>query len=261
MTGHSPNSAKVIKPVVSPATDLLNDTDARPALADVPARGRGRPSRLSREAIIHAALALINEMSIDRFSMGVLAKSLNAGVMTLYNYFPSRDALLIAVADEIYSRFDFPAKGGRWQDEIRQWMWATVDLFKQYPVAMKLSLWNGHASPGWLRTWIPVVELIRAQGLKGPQLAFAVRWFTTSSLGFITSQPPPPEQSIGRTTAHIDALTPHEAALLQDLQHDLLGVDPNAALSYGFTHIIAGLERIIAEADDPQPRTGGQQDG
>lgn len=241
--------------------DPPGDTDQRSASAGIPARGRGRPSRLSHEAIIFAALALLDEMSIDRFSMGLLAKSLGAGVMTLYNYFPSRDALLIAVADEIYSRFDYPTKGARWQDEIRQWMWATVDLFNRYPVAMKLSLWDGHASPGWLRTWIPVVELIKAQGLEGPDLAFAVRWFTTSSLGFITAQPPRPRHSIGRTTAHIDALTPHEAAILQDLQRDLLEVDRDAALTYGFTHIITGLERIIAEGRHAQPRVGGEQLG
>ena len=231
------------------------DADPKPGL---PARGRGRPPRLSRGTIIQAALVLLDEMSIDRFSMGLLAKGLNAGVMTLYNYFPSRDAQLIAVADEIYSRFDHPAKGSCWQEEVRQWLWATVDLFQRYPVAMKLSLWDGHASPGWLRTWIPVVELIRAQGLTGPDLAFAVRWFTTSALGFITSQPPPPEHNNKRTTAHLHALTAYEAALLQDLQHDLLQVDRKAALTYGFTHIIAGLERIIAEAASAQSDTPGE---
>jgi AcrR family transcriptional regulator len=218
------------------------------------ARGRGRPSRLDRDRIIREALALLNEVSVDGFSMGMLAKRLSAGVMTLYSYFPSRDALLIAVADEIYSRFEYPSKSSCWQDEIRDWMWATVRLFERYPVAMTLSLWDGHASPGWLRTWIPVVELIKAQGLEGPRLAFAVRWFTTSSLGFITSQPPPPMQRVGRTTAHVDVLTPHEATLLQDLQLDLIEVDHSASLTYGFTHIIAGLERIIVEAiGEPAP--------
>ena len=231
------------------------DAASQPGIS---ARGRGRPPRLSRGTIIQAALVLLDEMSIDRFSMGLLAKSLKAGVMTLYNYFPSRDDLLIAVADEIYSRFDYPAKGNCWQDEVRQWLWATEDLFQRYPVAMKLSLWDGHASPGWLRTWIPVVELIRAQGLTGPDLAFAVRWFTTSALGFITSQPPPPEHNNQRTTAHIHALTAYEAALLQGLQHDLLQVDRKAALTYGFTHIIAGLERIIAEAANAQSEMTGE---
>lgn len=212
-------------------------------------RGRGRPARLSRETIIHAALALLDEVSIDGFSMGILAKRLGAGVMTLYSYFPGRDALLVAVADEIYSRFEYPLEGGRWQDEIREWMWATVRLFEHHPVAIKLSLWDGHASPGWLRTWIPVVELIKAQGLDGARLAFAVRWFTTSTLGFITAQPPPPMQRIGRMTTYVDALTPREALLLQDLQLDLIEVDSDASLTYGFTHIIAGLERIIAEAN------------
>lgn len=224
-------------------------TQGSPMPAGAFPRGRGRPARLNRDTIISNALTLLNEGSVDGFSMGVLARRLSVGVMTLYSYFPSRDSLLIAVADEIYSRFEYPAKGRRWQDEIRDWMWATVRLFERYPVAMKLSLWDGHASPGWLRTWIPVVELIKAQGLEGPRLAFAVRWFTTSSLGFITSQPPPPLERVGRTTAHVDVLTPHEAGLLLDLQLDMVEVDHVASLTYGFTHIIAGVERIIDEAN------------
>jgi AcrR family transcriptional regulator len=189
--------------------------------------------------------------------MSMLAKRFSVGVMTLYSYFSGRDALLIAVADEIYSRFECSVQGGPWQYQVREWLWTTVRLFERYPVAMQLSLWDGQASPGWLRTWIPLIELIKGQGLEGPQLAFAARWFTTSSLGFITSQPPP---HTGRVTGHLDALTSREAILLQDLQLDMVEVDADAALTYGFTHIIAGLERIIAEANGISAGPKGIQD-
>lgn len=247
MTGPTGRYAEAMPPLGKAVAGEVEKSESRPS------RGRGRPSRLSHESIIHSALAMLNEVSVDGFSMTALAKRLGVGVMTLYSYFSGRDALLIAVADEIYSRFEYPAEQGCWQDIVREWMWATARLFERHPVAAKLSLWDGHASPGWLRTWIPVVELIKAQGLDGPQLAFAVRWFTTSSLGFITAQPPPPMQRVGRMTAHVNVLTPREAALLQDLQLDLLEVDRDASLTYGFTHIIAGLERIIAEGNRERP--------
>jgi AcrR family transcriptional regulator len=220
-------------------------------------RHRGRPAKLSRDSIIHATLDLLDEVSVDRFTMSMLAKRFSVGVMTLYSYFSGRDALLIAVADEIYSRFECSVQGGPWQYQVREWLWTTVRLFERYPVAMQLSLWDGQASPGWLRTWIPLIELIKGQGLEGPQLAFAARWFTTSSLGFITSQPPP---HTGRVTGHLDALTSREAILLQDLQLDMVEVDADAALTYGFTHIIAGLERIIAEANGISAGPKGIQD-
>lgn len=231
----------------SPAHGRTRGAGSQAAVADINSRHhRGRPAKLSRESIIHATLELLGRTTVDGFTMGQLAKRLSVGVMTLYSYFPGRDALLIAVADEIYSRFEYSEQSGPWQHQVRQWLWATVRLFERYPVAMQLSLWDGQASPGWLRTWIPLVELIKGQGLDGSQLAFAARWFTTSSLGFITSQPP---RHAGRVTGHLDALTSHEAILLQDLQLDMVEVDTEAALTYGFTHIIAGLERIIAEAN------------
>jgi len=217
-------------------------------------RKRGRPSRLSREAVVEAALAILADVPLEGFSMALVAKRLGAGVMSLYTYFPSRDAMLLAVAEDIYTRFERPSPRETWQDEVRDWMWATVRLFDRYPVAIKLSAWDGHVSPAWLRTWFPIVRLIKRQGLDGPKLAFAVSWFSTASMSFIVTQMGSPGHRRRDSIVHIGALDREDQQLASTLWLDFETVDRDAALEFGFDAIIGGLARLIDGAGPADSR-------
>ena len=50
-----------------------------------------------REAIVEAAATLFQEMGYERASMNELARRLGGSKATLYSYFPSKEALLVAV--------------------------------------------------------------------------------------------------------------------------------------------------------------------
>lgn len=216
-------------------------------------RRRGRPSRLSREAVVDAALALLADVPLEGFSMALLAKRLGAGVMSLYTYFPSRDALLLAVAEDIYRRFERPPPREVWQDDVRDWMWATVRLFDRYPVAIKLSAWDGHVSPAWLRTWFPIVRLIKRQGLSGPHLAFAVSWFSTASMSFIVTQMRSPRHRRRDSIIHIGALDREDQQLAAALWLDFETIDRDASLKFGFDAIISGLARLVESGGPADP--------
>jgi len=219
-------------------------------------RRRGRPRRLSREAVIDAAISLLTEVGLEGFSLAPLAKRLEAGVMSLYTYFPNRELLLLAVADAIYARFEPPVPSAAWQDELRAWMWAVVDLFDRYPVAAQLSMWNGHVSPAWLRTWVPLATLLKQQGLEGGRLAFALSWFTTATLGFISSQRQSPENRRIETLAYATALEPALKQLASELWADFGTVDRDAALTFGFDNILSGMERLLQSSQVPAPSRG-----
>ena len=61
-------------------------------------RARRPRGSLTREAVVDAALALVDAEGIDTLSMPRLARQLDAGVMTLYHYVRSKSELLEAVA-------------------------------------------------------------------------------------------------------------------------------------------------------------------
>src|SRR5713226_8095349 len=54
-----------------------------------------------REAIVDAAAKLFLEFGYERASMNELAKRLSGSKATLYGYFPSKEALFVAVVREI----------------------------------------------------------------------------------------------------------------------------------------------------------------
>jgi AcrR family transcriptional regulator len=82
--------------------------------------GRRARGSLSVDEIINAATALIERDGLEGLSMPSLAKNLNAGVMSIYWYFHSKDDLLVALADraflDVYSRLP-PVTGGSWSSE------------------------------------------------------------------------------------------------------------------------------------------------
>lgn len=233
--------ARVDRPaVVAASASSSTASPHRKMAGGKPARGR-----LSREAIVEAGLALLETQSLEEFSLARLAARLGAGVMSLYTYFPSRDALMLALADEIFARFEVPAVQPRWQDTVRAWLWATVAHLDRHPVALKLKRWEGHVSPAWLRTWFPMVTLLKRQGLDGRELAFAMSWFTTSAMGFIKAQLASPAMRQQGTLHFIDQLDEPDQRLAADLWFDLKSLDRDATLAFGFDTLVLGLEDLL----------------
>ncbi|MFL6159506.1 MAG: TetR/AcrR family transcriptional regulator C-terminal domain-containing protein [Marmoricola sp.] len=88
-------------------------------------RGRGRPSRISRDQIVAAAL----ELGPEDLRMSAVAKALDVGPAALYNHVRDRDELLALMAARIldeteYDDFEPPA-GAPWQDWISAFAHAT----------------------------------------------------------------------------------------------------------------------------------------
>ncbi len=63
-----------------------------------------KPSGLTHESIRRAALELIDEGGLEAFSTRKLGVALGCEAMAIYWYYPSKDALLDAVVDELMSR-------------------------------------------------------------------------------------------------------------------------------------------------------------
>lgn len=206
---------------------------------------RGRKPVLTREAILKAASALVANEGVREFSMPKLAERLSVGVMTLYRYFPSRDELLLALAEDVYSRFEMPEPMASWEEDVEAWLWAVVRHFDQHPESLMLIRWSDHVSPGWLQRWFPLAVLLKQQQLQGRELAFAMSWFTNIALGFITSELSSPSRRRAETLAHIDRLDPAERRLATELWLDFYDLDRDEALAFGFRQIINGLSDLV----------------
>ena len=180
------------------------------SIEDAPVRRlRGRPPKLSSDRIVEAANEVLSEVAADEFTLGKVAERLGAPVTSVYNYFPNRFALLSALADTLFTQFEFPEPppGTKWPDAIMAWLHAVDAFFQKYPVAIKAIGTDDQVSPAWGIVRAPLLKQLRRAGFKGRDLAAAAMAVHSQLVGllFMASyalrpQPadgvfPPPEAS------------------------------------------------------------------
>ncbi|MDG4830851.1 TetR/AcrR family transcriptional regulator C-terminal domain-containing protein [Solwaraspora sp. WMMD1047] len=83
---------------------------------------RPRQALLSRDRIVETAITLIDADGLDAFSTRRLAAELGVAGPSLYNHFPTKDAILDAVAETITARVDVSFFGTLdWREALRRW--------------------------------------------------------------------------------------------------------------------------------------------
>jgi len=208
----------------------------------------GRPARLSREMILEKAVALLAQYSTEGYTLARVADALGTVSMALYNYFPSREALIGAVADHICKQFRMPkAKPGQsWQDTLRAWFWAVKKHAERNPVIFKVMGVDGQTSAGWLRIAFTVGRTLQAQGLQGKELALNSYLFCSQTMGLLQAELSQGNYHTPVSFAHLDELDPPEQEFFARLLPYHAALKADEVLAEGFDNLIADLERRIA---------------
>src|ERR1700761_1154812 len=113
-------------------------TDRDPAPPAPPGRRRGRPAKLSRAAVVAAALALLDRDGVEALTMRRLGAELGVEAMSLYRHVPSRDALLDALADRLAPEMDAPDSGADWAEALRALAAELRAAGRRHPAAFEL---------------------------------------------------------------------------------------------------------------------------
>ena len=90
---------------------------ARPAST---ARLRRTRLPLTRERILDAALAIVDQDGYDALTMRSLGQELGVEAMSLYHHFPNKDRLVAGLADRVTSEFQLGEGGGDWREDLRR---------------------------------------------------------------------------------------------------------------------------------------------
>lgn len=212
-------------------------------------RGVGRPARLSREAILAASIALLEEEPVENFTLARVAKRLDTVSMALYNYFNSREALLCAVADEICMGFKLrrPRAGQSWQKKLRGWLEDVHKLADRHPVILKVLGVDGQTTAGWLRVTVTVTRTLYDEGMRGKELAVTSYLFCSQAVALIMFESMGASFHSALSLNHIEELGAAEQEFVLDKLrpfHSRLTSDD--ILDAGFNELIEGLERKMA---------------
>ncbi|MBC3761213.1 TetR/AcrR family transcriptional regulator C-terminal domain-containing protein [Quadrisphaera sp. RL12-1S] len=171
--------------------------------ADVPdadelaVQGKEPPSArvpLSRERILAAALAFIDEEGVGSLTMRRLGARLGVEAMSLYRYVPGREDLLDGVVDTLVSELDHdedvlrtPAHG--WQDFLQRMAHGVRRMAIAHPRAFPLIASTPPEAP-WLRPPLRSVRWVEtflsgllSEGFEDEQAVAVYRAFTSFLLG------------------------------------------------------------------------------
>src|SRR2546423_10331102 len=106
---------------------------------------------LSRDRILHAALALADEGGIESLTMRKLGQALGFEAMSLYNHVANKDDLLDGILDLVLDETAPPSPDETWDAAVRTSAISVHDAFRRHPWAVSLLLSPSHIRPGRLR--------------------------------------------------------------------------------------------------------------
>jgi AcrR family transcriptional regulator len=218
--------------------------------APAPAAKRGRPARLSRDAILDAAFALLEHAPREALTVAAIAAEVDAVPAALYRHFGSLDDLLDAALARILARAGDPRvrRGAGWRGQIRHWMRSLRRTLLRYPPVMTLIGRRGRTSPAWLDAVATLVPILRDAGLGGAQLARTHLWLAETTVALISQEAAMalPEQLLG-ARASLGEMSKEGRAQLAPLLTRLRSTDGEAMFDFAVERTIAAIADLVEE--------------
>jgi AcrR family transcriptional regulator len=193
---------------------------------------------LSREKIVQAALALIDAEGLYALSTRRLAANLGVSGPSLYNHFPTKDALLDAVADSVIADIDLSQlSNAPWQEALRHWARSYHATLAAHPNLVPVAALGPGRRPAALRMADSVYGALVQAGWparEATRIGALMRYFVTGSAlgsfaaGFIDDPAIYADQYPHLTDAHRLAVRHHavdEAAFETGLEALLVGLE------------------------------------
>lgn len=207
---------------------------------------------LSRERVLEVAVALADEIGMERFTMRKLASALDVGPMTIYHHVPSKEAIIDGMVDLVFSQIALPPEDLPWKAAIRVRCLSAREVLRRHPWAPPLMESRTSPGPELLRHHDAMIGCFR-RGLSLPLTAHAYAIVDSFVYGFALEEAALPEgggPDIDEVAADILAAMPAETYphfVELTVDHVLRpGYDFGNSFEFGIDLILDGLERAAA---------------
>ncbi len=132
-----------------------------------------RPTRLSRALIVDAALELTATPGVSDLTFRALGRELGVDHTAIYRHFPSKEALMGALADRLLERVGLllPADpAAAWREWLHEGALAFHDVFLAHPALALNAMAQREVGAAELKLVDGIIAAISAAGLRGPSL-------------------------------------------------------------------------------------------
>ena len=217
-----------------------------------PDRGERRP--LTRDAIVDAALVLLDREGIAGLSMRRLAKELDVGAASLYWHVGDKEELLSLLLDRIVGESEVPDPDPEhWQEQVKEMGRQNLRLFRRHRDAAQISLGRIPVGPHSLPAMERSLTVLVDAGLPPRVIALASDMFALYVGGFAFEEsmrvPPLGDERAGvdQLAEYFRSLPPDEFPALVALADDLTAGDADERFEFGLELLVRGLEAMAKD--------------
>ncbi|HUD79553.1 MAG TPA: TetR/AcrR family transcriptional regulator C-terminal domain-containing protein [Streptosporangiaceae bacterium] len=218
-------------------------------------------SKITRDAVLAAALDIIDAGGADALSMRGLARVLERDPMILYRHAPNKAALLDGVAEIVLAQLDVDASDPDWAGQLRAVARRFRVLALAHPhvvpllVTRPLSTPLGLRPPGTLRPLEDILALLTRAGFSGPDALHIYRALFGFLHGHVLNELQElvenPDETDDLLRLGLHRLPIGEFPLLRGLASVLAHYDGAAELERGLDILLDGLTAALT------PQTAG----
>ncbi|BCB73768.1 TetR/AcrR family transcriptional regulator C-terminal domain-containing protein [Phytohabitans flavus] len=202
--------------------------------------GRPRPGTLTREAILAAALALVDEQGIEALSMRKLAARLQVDPMSIYHHVPNKAALVSGLVQAVFAEMaPLPDGSGPWQERVRGWARAYRDLALAHPhLVLQIVTDAAAASEAAIQISEPLYAALAAAGLPPHPVIHAAGTLVDFVHGYALGA-----SAAAAAAPMSDHLAAMDPALVPTMHRVHAEAEPGGGFEAGLDIIIRGITR------------------
>lgn len=143
---------------------------------NAPTSRRNRPAKppLSRDAIVKAALAILEAEGVSGISLRRVASAVDTGPASLYVYFDNLNDLHAAMLDAAFGAVEIPEAGKGWRVRLKALLTSYLLLLYEKKGLAQLAMMQISCGPNALRIVENVLALLLEGGVQETRAALAV---------------------------------------------------------------------------------------
>jgi AcrR family transcriptional regulator len=216
---------------------------------------RQRPARapLTREAIVDAAVRVVDREGAAALSMRRVAEELGTGPASLYWHVASKDALIDLIIDRVAGEVPLPKPDlAHWQEQLREWLIEARRVFARHPGVAALTLGRIPTGPNVMRWAEWTLALLRGAGIPDRIAAFSGDLLglylgatgyeaTLPPMASPTGEPLSAEESTAMVRNYFASLPADQFPNVLATLDELFSGDPEERFELGLDVILRGL--------------------
>ena len=216
---------------------------------------------LSKERVLHAAVALADEGGIDSLTMRKLAQSLGVEAMSLYYHVDNKDDILDGMVDVVFDEIVLPPHGDGWKTAMRERAISTRKVLSRHPWATSMMQSRPNPGPALLRHHDWVIGTLRESGFSIELTAHAFSAMDAYIYGFSLQEETLPFDTPEEVAVIVEAFLEHfpvdEYPYLAELSVEHImkpGYNYSDEFGFGIDLVLDGLERAQSQSAPIPPQ-------